>query len=83
MGPEHTMWWPIGGMWIFPLMFLFLIVCIAFMFLRRGGCCMGSSGSKHDGTKGDDSAIEILNKRYAKGEITKEDYEKMKIDILG
>jgi len=81
MFPEHSMWWPMEGMWIFPLIFLFLIVCIAFMVFGRGGCCMlGSrSGRKQSG----DSAIDILNKRYAKGEITKSEYENMKRDILG
>lgn len=85
MVPEHTMWWPMGGMWIFPVIFLVLIVCVAFMVFGRGGCCRhrGGSGRKHSGTEGDDGAIEILNKRYAKGEITKHELEHMKKDILG
>jgi putative membrane protein len=31
--------------------------------------------------QGEDSALEILNKRYAGGEITKEQYDEMKEDI--
>jgi len=80
MVPEHTMWWPMGGMWIFPLIFILFIVCIAFMVFWRGGCCMSRRGP---GSKHGDSAIDILDKRYAKGEITKEEYDEMKRDILG
>jgi putative membrane protein len=32
--------------------------------------------------KDSESALEILKKRYAKGEITKEEFDKMKKDVL-
>jgi putative membrane protein len=74
-----------AGMWIFPLMFMLLIVCVAFMLIWRGGGCMPwrGPGRKHGGAGEGDSAIDILNKRYARGEITKDEYEQMKSDILG
>ncbi|MEJ2691422.1 MAG: SHOCT domain-containing protein [Deltaproteobacteria bacterium] len=84
--PWHGFWW------IFPLMFfVFLIVMCVFM-MRRG--CMGSMwrdrmmdrSEYHDSVKGpgaesSDSAMEILNKRYAKGEIDKQEYEEKKAAI--
>ena len=41
----------------------------------------GPGGHRGEG-KESDSALEILKKRYAKGEITKEEYEQMKKDIV-
>ncbi len=34
-------------------------------------------------TRGQDQALEVLKERYAKGEITQEEYERMKKDIGG
>ena len=47
------------------------IALVVFLVRRTGG------GSRNE------SATEILKKRYAKGEITKEEYESMKKDIEG
>lgn len=69
---EPTLWWGhgFGFMWLFPILFFVL-----FMFFMRGsrGC-----GFRGDSTKHEDSAREILDKRLAKGEITKEEHEEMK-----
>lgn len=75
MYPEH--WWGhgFGFMWIMPLIFL-----VVFLLFIRG---MFGRGSKGWGSQGDsaphqESARDILDKRFAKGEITKEEYEDMK-----
>jgi putative membrane protein len=87
----HAMPWH-GFWWIFPLMFfIFMIVMCVFM-MRRG--CMGSmwrdrmmdrpeyrDAVKRPGAESSDSAMEILNKRYAKGEIDKQEYEEKKAAI--
>ncbi len=49
-----------------------LIALIVFLARRTGG-----SGTKNE------SAMEILKKRYARGEITKDQYESMKKDVEG
>jgi putative membrane protein len=63
--------WGFG--WIFPLfMFLMMIGCVAFFLFGHG------SGGRHP----HHSALEILNGRYARGEIQKQEYEEKKTAIL-
>lgn len=67
-------WWPgFGFMWIFPL--VFLVVALAFL-LRGGPGCLWRGGGWRDGKR--ESPREILDRRYANGEITKEQYEEMR-----
>jgi putative membrane protein len=69
--------WGMGGGWLFMVLFWGLviaaIVAVVVSFTRKSG---------GNGTKSE-SAMEILKKRYAKGEITKEQYDNMKKDIDG
>lgn len=70
-------WW-----WIFPI--VMMILCF---FMMRGRMCsmMGGHDSRDatdsHGNVPSDSAREILDKRYALGEISKEEYEEKKRDI--
>ena len=78
--------WHGGGMWFFPML-MFIIMIIVFFVLAgrgRGGCRLPWWGPEGYYRKGEesDSALEILKKRYANGEITKEEFEQMKKDIL-
>ncbi len=85
MNPEHPwMWWPWGGMWIFPIVMVVVMLIFLFVFSRRWGCGPPwRSPGGHHGESGDsETALEILKKRYAKGEITKEEFDRMKKDIL-
>ena len=74
---DSTQWWGhgFGFMWLFPLFFF-----VVFFFFMRGMFGRGSSGcGLHGGNASTrESAREILDKRFAKGEITKEEYEGMK-----
>ncbi len=66
-------WFPL--MWIFPL--IFLVVMLVFLF-RSGGLPMcGGRGMREK----EDSAREILDRRYARGEIGQEEYQRMKKDL--
>ncbi len=62
-------WW-----WIIPI--AMMVLCFI-MMRRHWGCMRGWSRSHHPA----DSAREILDKRYALGEISKEEYEEKKRHI--
>ncbi len=72
-------WFP----WImlFPLIFLtFLIVILIFMF-RGGGPMCGNRGVQPGAQPKERSAREILDQRYARGEINQQEYQQMRKDI--
>ena len=74
---EPTQWWGhgFGFMWFIPLFFF-----VMFIFFMRGMCGRDSPGSGSHGSDGShrESARDILDKRFAKGEIDKLEYEEMK-----
>lgn len=85
MTPDQPlMWhWGWGGMWIFPMiMFVIMIIFFLAIFGRRGcGPMWWGPRGQHRGPGDSENALEILQKRYAKGEITKEEFNQMKKDI--
>jgi putative membrane protein len=78
MGSENM----VGNWWIFPI--ICIIMMFFFMMFRRGGFRppLGQNSDRHHNENKDtETPIDILKKRYAKGEITKEEFEQMKNDI--
>ncbi|RKY93219.1 MAG: SHOCT domain-containing protein [Ignavibacteriae bacterium] len=79
MGPEN---FGFGGWWIIPV--ICMIAMFFFMMFRRGGFRppWGQNSDRHQSeSKDSESAIDILKKRYARGEITKDEFDQMKKDL--
>jgi len=66
----HMGFMPFGG---FPMFMIGVIIVLCCLFMFRGFPGRGEG----------DSPLDILKKRYAKGEIDKETYEQIKKDIEG
>jgi putative membrane protein len=72
--------WGFGGWWMILIMAVFwgLVIWGIVALIRRtngvGGC-----GSSHQNT---DSALEILKRRYAIGEVNKEEFEEKRKSLI-
>jgi putative membrane protein len=82
LGPGMMSWW--GPMaWFGPvgmILFWVLLVLLIILLIRglRSGKVIGREGGAPT-----ESALEILKKRYARGEINKEEYLEKKKDLEG
>ena len=71
--------WGMGWMWfIWPLVILGIVLLV--MFLVRGTTTRtprhgGEAAPPRDGESGRSGAQEILDERYARGELTEEEYQ--------
>jgi len=80
MGPEY--FWS-GGMWIFPLIMLVVMLVVVFLIFGRGGVGPGCSPWHRPPRGGDaqERPLDILKRRYARGELSREEFETMKRDL--
>lgn len=64
-----------GWMWIFGLVFWILVIAGLVLLIKY---LWEGTGAKRE----TESALEILKKRYARGEINKEEFEEKKKELL-
>lgn len=68
--------WPMGLGWIFWLIIIALVVWVVARLInpdRRAGA----------GSESDRTALDIIKERYAKGEISREEFKQLEKDIKG
>lgn len=69
--------WGMGsGLGWFLMILFWVLVILGIVYLVKA-----ITGSARKGEK-EESALDILKKRYARGEINKEEFEKMKDDLM-
>lgn len=70
--------WGMGFGWIIMLLFWIFVIAGGVLLVRW----IAAYGErKGPGTRQSETTLDILKKRYARGEITREEYERMKKDI--
>ena len=79
--PWYHFW--MSGMWIFPLGFLIIMLVFCLLVFRRGCCGPPWWHSSNRGGPGAETPLDILKRRYASGEISKDEFDRMKKDIEG
>jgi putative membrane protein len=82
MPHDYFWYWP---MWfapmLMPIFWIAAFVLILFFIFGRSRSPRMICGPGPEGSE--ETALDILKKRYAKGEISKDEFEQMKGDIAG
>jgi putative membrane protein len=73
-----------SGLWGFMMMgfclFVILVLALLYTFFKRQN--YRGQSSNFNSYQNNNNALNILNERYAKGEITIEEYRKIKAEII-
>ena len=75
---HEGMMWGCGGWW---MIIFWIIVIIGIVFLVKWLVGQGRTDRQASGKE--ESPLDILKKRYARGEIDKEEFEQKKKDLTG
>lgn len=67
--------WGMGFGWLFMIIFWILVI-LGIVYLIK----LTARGTKKE--EKEETALDILRKRYAKGEITKEEFDRIKDDLM-
>jgi putative membrane protein len=67
--------WGMGFGWVYMVIFWVLIILVITYIVRTFSRRPGQTGSE-------ETSLDILKKRYAKGDITKEEFSRMKDDLM-
>ena len=78
-GDGHGMAWGVGWMWFMPL---FMVVFWGLVIWAVVALVQGTARHGDAESSGQESALEILKQRYARGEIDKEEYQEKKRDMV-
>lgn len=73
--------WLGGGIFAILITIIILIIRIAFVVLIIYAIVKAIEYFRNGGANGANSPLEILKRRYARGEITKEEFERMKNEL--
>jgi putative membrane protein len=65
-----------GGMWFGWIFWILIIVLVVWLVVNQN-----NKNKQYFNNNQSDSALDILKKRYAKGEISKEEFERVKKDL--
>lgn len=66
--------WGMGFGWAFMVLFWIIVIAVIVFIVKA---VTGGEKSRRE----EESAVDILKKRYAKGEISKEDFDRMRDDL--
>lgn len=77
-GHDAMGWWMLWG----SILWVFFIVAIVFIAVKLAGTSRSDGpSSSHDTRRPPETPLEILRRRYASGEITRDEFEQMRRDL--